>query len=115
MFDVPYPKVGQHAWVVPQTLQIKGEGIFYCAKIKDYKFACMCKDWNRIGNARWGHRLGNPAHQRNLEATGRRMNAGVRFGRENCLPDAIAWDFHGNLIVKNLTRFCDSKRQKSSA
>ena len=43
MWDVPCPKVGQHACAVTQTLQIKGEGTFYCEKLKDYKFACMCK------------------------------------------------------------------------
>ena len=42
MWD-PCSKVGQHACSVTQTIQIKGEGTFYCQKMKDYKFACMCK------------------------------------------------------------------------
>ena len=39
---------------------------------------------------------------------------GGKIAHRTRKPEIGLMDFHGNLIVKNLTMFCGSKRQKSS-
>ena len=39
---------------------------------------------------------------------------GGKIAHQTRKSGIVLMDFHGNLIIKNLQRFCDSKRQKSS-
>ena len=39
----PITEMFQHSCAVTETLQMQGETTFYWEKMKDYKFACICK------------------------------------------------------------------------
>ena len=96
--------------------------------MKDYKFSWICKREPKMTEEQ--NQSGAELRMQGGGIGSETWKRGPRFPQEGGWtqksvlvekiahrtrkPGIVLVDFHGNLIIKNLPRFCDSKRQKSS-